>query len=129
MTEPQKIGSVPPWTLGWRLQRSLAHADMRAEEMAEELGVVRATISRWMHDRGGPPRPIYLKQWALRTGVPYDWLSTGEEPGGPTPATAGSGAGTPSWFSNRDQEGGWVVEPLADVVELRPTLEPLRAVS
>jgi transcriptional regulator with XRE-family HTH domain len=65
---------VPEWTLGWRLQRALAHAEIGAQEMADELGVTRSTISRWMHDRGAEPRAIYIKQWALRTGVPVEWL-------------------------------------------------------
>jgi len=30
--------TVPEWTLGWRLQRSLAHAGMDIEDMAKEIG-------------------------------------------------------------------------------------------
>lgn len=86
-TDVADTGRVPDWTLGWRLQRSLAFAEMRAEEMADELGVVRATISRWMHDRGAPPRTIYIRQWALRTGVPYGWLTNGD--GDPVDSTDG----------------------------------------
>ena len=71
--------TVPEWTLGWRMQRALAHAGIRAEDMAAELGVVRATVSRWMHDKGSPPRTIYLRQWALRTGVPFEWLTSGDD--------------------------------------------------
>jgi transcriptional regulator with XRE-family HTH domain len=71
---------VPDWTLGWRLQRALAHAEVSVEDMAGELGVTRSTISRWMHDRGAPPRPIYVKQWALRTGVSQEWLLSGSSP-------------------------------------------------
>lgn len=69
--------AVPEWTLGWRLQRALAHADMTTQTMADELGVTRSTISRWTNDHGAPPRAIYVKQWALRTGVPYEWLAYG----------------------------------------------------
>lgn len=65
---------VPPWTLGWRLQRSLGHAHVSVEQMAHELGVSRSTISRWMNDRGTPPREIYVKRWAVVCGVPSDWL-------------------------------------------------------
>lgn len=83
MTHPSTVdptGTVPAWTLGWRLRRALAHAELRAEDIADELGVVRATVSRWMNDKGAPPRRIYLSQWALRTGVPLSWLLTGETP-------------------------------------------------
>ena len=75
---PSRGGAVPEFTLGWRLQRALDYAGkMKAEDMADEMGVHRATVSRWMNERGAPPRPIYLKQWALRTGVNRDWLTTG----------------------------------------------------
>jgi transcriptional regulator with XRE-family HTH domain len=68
--------TVPEWTLGWRLQRSLAHAGMDIEDMAKEIGVSRQTISRWINERSDP-RLGYLKLWALRTGVPIEWLLTG----------------------------------------------------
>jgi DNA-binding XRE family transcriptional regulator len=69
---------VPEWTLGWRLQRALAHAGLTSNEIADDMEVSRTTISRWLNDRGAPPRTIYVRQWALRTGVPYPWLATGE---------------------------------------------------
>lgn len=71
-------GTVPRWTLGWRLQRSLAHAGMSVQEMAFELEVSRGTVSRWMADRGADPRAGYLHHWALRTGVSYEWLCHGD---------------------------------------------------
>jgi len=70
---------VPEWTLGWRLQRALGFADVTVETMAAELGVSRATISRWCHDRGAPPRTIYLRHWAHRCHVSYEWLVYGED--------------------------------------------------
>jgi len=75
------VGVIPEWTLGWRLQRALAHAGVSVEDMATELGVTRATLSRWMHDRGAPPRAAYVKQWALVCGVPATWLLNGTTPG------------------------------------------------
>ena len=68
---------VPDWTLGWRLQRSLAHSQVSVEGMAAELGVSRSTISRWLNDHGAEPRLGYLKLWAMRTGVPFSWLAEG----------------------------------------------------
>jgi transcriptional regulator with XRE-family HTH domain len=78
MTE-QAVPQIPDWTVGWRIQRALDFAGVKVEDLAEELGVSRSTISRWMHD-GGPVRAIYLKTIALRTGVPYEWLRDGEHP-------------------------------------------------
>lgn len=85
-TETSHPPGIPEWTLGWRLQRSLAHATMTTGDMADELGVARSTISRWVNDGKGRPKAAYLKMWALRTGVPYEWLRDGIAPhhdGGP----------------------------------------------
>lgn len=77
-TTPQQAG-VPDWTTGWRLHRSLVHAHMTIEQMAEEIGVSRSSVSRWINDRAAP-RTAYLRLWALRTGVPYAWLLDGTVP-------------------------------------------------
>lgn len=83
MSEMQTGDVVPQWTLGWRLQRALSHADMKVEQMADELGISRGTASRWLNDRG-PVREIYLKQWAMRCGVAFEWIKSGAatEPAG-----------------------------------------------
>jgi transcriptional regulator with XRE-family HTH domain len=72
----QQSEAVPQWTRGWRMRRALDHAGLTVETMIAELGVSRGTASRWLHDKG-PVRDIYLKQWALRCGVPFDWLKDG----------------------------------------------------
>lgn len=77
MPDPER---VPAWTLGWRLQRSLAHAGITVNDIADSLEVNRATVSRWLNDRI-VPRQIYVKEWALICGVPYYWLASGEEAG------------------------------------------------
>ncbi len=68
---------IPEWTLGWRLNRSLAAADVGHGEMADYLGVHRSTISRWIGDQGAPPKDGYIRMWAIRCGVDYEWLATG----------------------------------------------------
>lgn len=82
MSEMPEVGQIPEWTLGWRMQRALAHAGISVNEIADEMGVSRATISRWINDKGAPPRTIYLKEWALRTGVPLGWLAGDPSPRG-----------------------------------------------
>ena len=74
MSEMPDGGDIPEWTLGWRLQRALAHAGVSAEEMADEIGVSRTTVSRWMNDRGTPPRIGYVRLWAMRTGCSLEWV-------------------------------------------------------
>jgi transcriptional regulator with XRE-family HTH domain len=69
--------TIPEVSLGWRLKMSLASAGMHAFEMAERLEVSRATVSRWMADRGAPPHRIFIRQWAQLTGVDQGWLLTG----------------------------------------------------
>ncbi len=81
----QTAGLIPEWTLGWRMQRALAHGDLSVQQMADTLGVSRSTISRWLHDDGRPPRAAFISQWALATGVPRKWLETGETPTGGDP--------------------------------------------
>ena len=80
----QPAPGIPALTLGWRLQMALRHGGVSVQEMADELGMARNSLSRWLGDRA-VPRAIFLKAWALRTGVPYQWLATGEtgdDPGG-----------------------------------------------
>jgi len=77
MSQATDMGEIPEWTLRWRLQRSLVHADVSIDEMADELDVSRQTVSRWLNDHG-VPRNGFLKLWALRCGVPYEWLRTGQ---------------------------------------------------
>ena len=72
------IPAVPEWTLGWRLQRALAYANIPVDAMAKALGVSRSTVSRWMNDRGAEPRHIYLSRWAEWCGVSASWLTTGQ---------------------------------------------------
>jgi len=59
------------------MKRALMHAGVTEQAMADELGMSRATVSRWTNDHG-PVRDIFLKQWAMRCGVPYHWLKHGE---------------------------------------------------
>jgi hypothetical protein len=68
-------GDIPEITLGWRLRIAMERADLKAEEMASELGVHRGTITRWTHDIGSPPRAIYLHRWADLCHVSFAWLA------------------------------------------------------
>lgn len=67
---------IPALTLGWRLKMSLG--EMSRDEIARIMDVTPSTISRWMADKGAPPKRPYLIQWALATGTPVEWLATGE---------------------------------------------------
>lgn len=92
-------GRIPALTLGWRLQMALG--EISAQEMADNLGVSRATVSRWMHDKGAPPRRAYIAQWAMATGVPVEWLEHGNAP---QPGRPGGEQWAP-WGSNPQPTG------------------------
>jgi transcriptional regulator with XRE-family HTH domain len=92
MTEQTASGNIPSLTLGWRLKMSLDYADISVHAMAEMLGVSRATLSRWMSDKGERPKKAYLSQWALATGVPFEWIDTGVVTAIPSPDGGGTRA-------------------------------------
>lgn len=69
---------VPMWRLQDRLSRALDEADVSVQQMADELGVTRQTVSNYLHGRTPPSRSV-LRVWALRTGVAFAWLSDGIE--------------------------------------------------
>lgn len=78
---------------------ALRHADVSVQEMADELGLNRGSLSRWLNDKGTPPRGGFIKLWALRTGVPYQWLLTGADPRPGEPVKgAGEGVARPERF-------------------------------
>ena len=83
------MSTYPQLTLGWRLRMALEHAGVTVNEMADVLGIKsRDTMAAWLHDRR-TPRAAYIRQWAVRTGVPYRWL-IGQESGPGDPADLGS---------------------------------------
>lgn len=67
---------VPTWTLGDRLAKARKDAQLTTYEMAEKLGVTRATITNWENDHTHPRR-YATDSWARITGVDAGWLATG----------------------------------------------------
>ena len=57
-----------------RLRKALRESGVSVQEMAEYLGVSRNTVSRWING-AVPPKAHVMRLWALRTGVPYEWLA------------------------------------------------------
>ena len=71
---------IPEWDLGDRMRKSLRHADLEFQQMADYLGVSRNSISNWINGKTRPNQPA-LRLWAMRTGVPYEWLREGQAQG------------------------------------------------
>lgn len=78
MSEQPVTPEIPEFDLADRLRKALRHADVSVQSMAEYLEVSRNTIGNWIngHTR---PRPAEMKLWALRCGVPYEWLIGGDD--------------------------------------------------
>lgn len=70
---------VPEFDLPDRMRKALRVAGLTVQEMADYLGVARNTASNWIGGRVSPSKQS-LRLWAMRTGVSFDWLLTGESP-------------------------------------------------
>ena len=77
-------GVVPTWDLGDRLAKALRVAGLTNSEMAEYLGVSRNTVSNYINAHTRIDRRTRML-WAMRTGVPLEWLETGQTPAGQQP--------------------------------------------
>lgn len=95
MSQETSGDRIPALTLGWRMRMSLDYANISVQQMATQLGVSRTTLSRWMADKGERPKRAYISQWALSTGVPFEWIAEGKMPSGPDDPD-GDGARQPS---------------------------------
>ncbi len=84
------ITGIPDWTLGDRMGKSMKAAGVSRKTMAKYLDVGISTISTWTGDHIKPNKQT-LRLWALRTGVPLEWLEAGNlpHPAGPNEGANG----------------------------------------
>ena len=82
-TTPQAPPS--PWAFGLadRLDKALKVSNVSNASMASALDVSRNTVTNYTSGRTVPSR-LQIKEWALRTGAPIEWLLTGVEPTPPS---------------------------------------------
>ncbi|MGO3833998.1 MAG: helix-turn-helix domain-containing protein [Microbacteriaceae bacterium] len=66
-----------------RLRKALRVSDMGPGELADSIEVHRNTISNWINGHAAP-RPRDIRAVAEQTGVPLEWLLTGETKKTPT---------------------------------------------
>ena len=76
------------FTIGERLQRARDFAGLDQQQLADRIGASRNTISNYENGTTKKLKAIYLKAWALATGVPLEWIETGR-----TPASGGGNGG------------------------------------
>ena len=83
MSEHAAFG-VPQWTMGDRLGKSLDYAGISRNDMAVFLECSPNTVTNYTSDKTRVPGTV-LRLWAMRTGVPREWLETGSSPFGTGP--------------------------------------------
>lgn len=79
MTNEVGTTVVPVILLHHRLALALDHAGLKPGDMVRVLDVHRNTVSAYLSGRSTPSRAA-LALWALRCGVSFHWLLTGENP-------------------------------------------------
>jgi transcriptional regulator with XRE-family HTH domain len=67
---------APEFDLADRMRKSLRHAGIGVQDMADYLEVSRNAVGTWINGRN-KPSPQTVRLWALRCGVPYGWLRDG----------------------------------------------------
>jgi transcriptional regulator with XRE-family HTH domain len=72
----ESVGVVPTFDQADRMRRALRTSGVGVQEIADYLGVRRNTVSNWINGRVNPSTQT-MRLWALRCGVPYEWLTTG----------------------------------------------------
>lgn len=75
--------SALAFTRADRLTKALSFAGITQQEIADDLNVSRQTIGNYISGRTRPSRAVIMA-WAMRTGVPLEWIETGELPAEPT---------------------------------------------
>lgn len=89
MSTQARNDSIPEWTRGDRLRKARSLTGLTSREFAEEIGVSQKTVTDAEGDKRTTIRKILLNAWALRSGVPAEWLEHGTGSGhGPTGGTA-----------------------------------------
>ena len=72
VTEP----ALPLFHVGDRMRKSMQAAGYSVQDMADYLDIGRGAVSKWLNGKIMPSRQTRLL-WAMRTGVPVDWLEEG----------------------------------------------------
>lgn len=68
-----RLKPTPEFEMRHRMELALEYGSVTVSEMARHLGISRTTISNYLHGRTRPRRGDLIA-WAMRCGVPFDWL-------------------------------------------------------
>lgn len=78
-TQIWNTGDIPVFTIGDRLRKARERVGLSQSDFAAEIDVSPRSVSNY-ESEAVTPKKIVLKAWALRTGVPLEWIETGEVP-------------------------------------------------
>lgn len=67
---------IPEWTVGDRLSKARDTAGLSQGDFADEVGMSRRSVVRY--ESGSYAKKSVLLLYAMRTGVPLEWLVSGE---------------------------------------------------
>ena len=63
-------------SFGDRLSKSLRYAGISHDEMAQYLEVHRNSVGNWCQGKARM-MPVILRAWAIKVGLPVEWLRDG----------------------------------------------------
>ncbi|MFT4188547.1 MAG: helix-turn-helix transcriptional regulator [Aeromicrobium sp.] len=79
--------------MGDRLRKARQMTGLTTRAFAERIGVSQATVTNAENDNN-KVRRITLNAWSLATGVPVEWLETGNAPSAEAEGASGADDGT-----------------------------------
>ncbi len=78
MTTQQHQGdAVPEWTVGDRLRKAREVLGLDQVAFAALTGISRGTISNYERGLTNTYKTLFMRAWAMATGVSLEWLETG----------------------------------------------------
>jgi transcriptional regulator with XRE-family HTH domain len=79
MSTSPEPGYIPEWDMADRMRKTLRDSGQSVGAVAEYFGVNRNTIGNWINGHITPDLTTQ-RLWAMKFGVPLEWLQTGVEP-------------------------------------------------
>lgn len=117
--------SMLQFDLSDRLRKSMTVAGLSVQDMADYMDASRNTVSRWING-AREPKLSTLRLWAMRTGVPLEWIVSGEITE-KSPSPSGDGLPIESLHTESNRRPFHYNEDTSNVHELRPARRELAA--
>ena len=76
MSTAPEAGHIPEWDMADRMRKTLRDSGASVASVADYFGVNRNTIGNWINGHITPDLTTQ-RLWAMRFGVPLEWLQTG----------------------------------------------------